>query len=360
MTKIPERQRLANALCKLKRAEVVAQEEAEAESAEVEASTARSTDGLKTPVVLLNALPMSGLVLTADGAASFVNESCPSLSASHAAQGPVLRQAAQLARLAHVAVAVPMVAKGVSAQAIDLDAFSRALVADVAVLLPWRWVDAEPPRGCHPLPTTDDLARDIEADERPTAQWRFSTRTPQAIWRGGRGVVAGWQAPSGRSCRPTLREQVVNHCDGRDGYDVAFRAAGTHMSLRQMRARRVLLLIDGPSWDPAWKWALASGCVLVHIGRCLPPVCGLRAHDHFVPVSSDLSDLDEKVEWALRSPDAAALAGRCAQLHHDLCSAAAAKRALVRLFADLVSQAPAAAEEQPDEQRRSGPCPARG
>ena len=135
----------------------------------------------------------------------------------------------------------------------------------------------------------------------------------------------------------SLRTRLVQHCRGRsDLYDVCF-SSDDRCSRGQLGACQVMLLVDGGNggWDGAWRWALGSGCTLVHVGQCLPPLPELEAWVHFVPAAADLSDLDERVRWALKEPEAVLVAQRCRELYDALRAPGRASRALVALFAEL-------------------------
>ena len=100
----------------------------------------------------------------------------------------------------------------------------------------------------------------------------------------------------------------------------------------------MLLLVDGPAcWDPAWRWALGSGCVLVVVGEWLPPLAELEPWVHFVPAKADLSDLDERVLWAMRQPEADALACAAQELHGRMLQSGHTERVLAEVFAEVVA-----------------------
>jgi hypothetical protein len=215
---------------------------------------------------------------------------------------------------------------------------------------------------------------------------------PLAVWRGGHGGerrhAGGSAAGAGSAAAAasladvvrdgacggdeSLRARVVRRCASRpDLFDVGFSGEGAPLSRRQQETYRVRLLIDaaadddggaagdgardgraagavgacggacdkadggacGGACDSAWRWALTSGSVLVLVGEWVPAIPQLRAWEHFVPVASDLSNLEQRVAWALESADAAAVARRAAELAAELQVAGHATRALAHVVA---------------------------
>ena len=116
----------------------------------------------------------------------------------------------------------------------------------------------------------------------------------------------------------------------------------------------MLLLVRGHSWDPSWRWALGSGCVLVVVGSdVLPPVLQLQPWTHFIPAKDDLSDLRERVEYALHHPDADAIATAAMQLFAQLRSPGYAASSLTELFARIVDEEANQGRQHPTCERTS-------
>jgi hypothetical protein len=190
------------------------------------------------------------------------------------------------------------------------------------------------------LPLIDALA--VEQGEDPgehrrIAHLRCNGRTPKAMWRGGGACVGSGSRINGSQV--PLRARLVHHCSAAGvQYDAAFTREGRPLSQRQQSAYAVRLLVDTDdgSWDPAWRWALGSGCVLLAVGERLPPILGLEPWAHFAPVRGDLSDLDERVEWALTHVDARTMAERARELHAKLTTPGHAERMLAQTVASLV------------------------
>jgi hypothetical protein len=335
---LPKRQKLANALSKLKR-----EQYSELEQPTAALLTTVSFDPLDDDGI------SKAFLFTPDGRqfllhSPLVQQHQP--SSTHALDGPILTAVRRLARLAAVYVLVPLVprcligsAAAAAASKSDavVSAFAQKIAAELCVvrvvaLLPYRLADAPHPPGSHLLQSLDELANQPVLDERPTARRRLARRRQVAIWRGGRGGAA--EAGEG-----SLRARLVHHCTGRCQYDVGFLGTAAPRSRRQMMSCQVLLLVEGGStgWDVSWKWALGSGCVLVVLGSMLPPLPQLEPWAHFVPAAVDLSDLDVRVKWALEDPAAEAVAQRCRELYDELCAPGRAVRSLVGLFSELAA-----------------------
>eukprot|EP00900_Chrysochromulina_parva_P005611 jgi/Chrpa1/15050/Chrysochromulina_OHIO_Genome00019030-RA len=285
---LPKRQKLANALSKLKR-----EQYSELEQPTAALLTTVSFDPLDDDGI------SKAFLFTPDGRqfllhSPLVQQHQP--SSTHALDGPILTAVRRLARLAAVYVLVPLVPRCL----IGSDAAAAASKSDAVV---------------------SAFAQKIAAE-----------LCAVAIWRGGRGGAA--EAGEG-----SLRARLVHHCTGRCKYDVGFLGTAAPRSRRQMMSCQVLLLVEGGStgWDVSWKWALGSGCVLVVLGSMLPPLPQLEPWAHFVPAAVDLSDLDVRVKWALEDPAAEAVAQRCRELYDELCAPGRAVRSLVGLFSELAA-----------------------
>ena len=336
---LPKRQKLANALSKLKR-----EQYSELEQPPAALLTTVSFDPLDDDDGISKAF-----LFTPDGRqfllhAPLVQQHQP--SSTHALDGPILTAVRRLARLAAVYVLVPLVprclmgsaaAAAASKSNAVVSAFAQKIAAELCVvrvvaLLPYRLADAPHAPGSQLLQSLDELANQPVLDERPTTRRRLARRRQVAIWRGGRGGAA--EAGEG-----SLRARLVHHCTGRSDYDVGFLGTAAPRSRRQMISCQVLLLVEGGStgWDASWKWALSSGCVLVVLGSLLPPLPQLEPWAHFVPAAVDLSDLDVRVRWALEDPAAEAVAQRCRELYDELCAPGRAVRSLVGLFSELAA-----------------------
>ena len=157
----------------------------------------------------------------------------------------------------------------------------------------------------------------VEVPAAATADVPFSDRLDGAVWRG---------APSGGRSEHSLRGKVVAYCRGRPWADAAFVEEHNRLSRDAQARYKVLLLIDGNAWASSWEWALASGSVCIWIG-----VWWLHLHTelvpwpepgaHYVPAATDLSDLEERVQWVLGHPEeSAAIAQRAKQLFNRVAS----------------------------------------
>ena len=335
---LPKRQKLANALSKLKREQYSELEQPTAAPLIVSFDALDDDDGIS-----------NAFLFTPDGRQVILQS--PRVQqhqppSTHALDGPILTAVRRLARLAAVHVLVPLVprcligsaaAAAASKSNAVVSAFAQKIAAELCVvrvvaLLPYRLADAPHAPGSQLLQSLDELANQPVLDERPTTRRRLARRRQVAIWRGGRGGAA--EAGEG-----SLRARLVHHCTGRSDYDVGFLGTAAPRSRRQMISCQVLLLVEGGStgWDASWKWALSSGCVLVVLGSLLPPLPQLEPWAHFVPAAVDLSDLDVRVRWALEDPAAEAVAQRCRELYDELCAPGRAVRSLVGLFSELAA-----------------------
>jgi hypothetical protein len=325
---LPQRQKLANAIAKARRA-------IGAPAADGELSCIRSL-----PLVAMECLGSGVLVLTAKGDAFLLGERVRRLSTAHALDGPLVRLIARLARLARVTVALAAAPDGRPYAPIEPARLSEAVgMASVPLLLLARHVDATCVPGTYLLGSLDSLAAQPDPDDRATVRLGLDRRARRAVWRGGRGSAVSSEA---------LRERLVRHCEGKDCFDVGFNDVAPLRSRRQQAASRVLLLVDGRCWDAAWGWALGSGCVLVSVGEWLPPISELEPWVHYVPAAVDLSDLDERVAWCMDHEDARTIASNCRALYDTLHAPGGASRSLVRLFAQLAADQ-SAEDGVPDE-----------
>ena len=330
---------------------------------------------VRFPSIMADGAELQGLLLTADGRAYCIgDERAARPSAGHSVSGAVLRLVRQLLPLAAVHAFVP----SSRSAPCDREALVQSLGSDnIVVLRAIRHCSSvcPPPSASSPsldvlLGTLDQIAARRSPDEAPTVRVQLGKRASQATWRGARPRSAS---------ETSLRCRLVHHCADKPQYDVAFvkeprrrshhelcrgRGGGDHVNageaigagaggagagdarplsrLQQARCRVALLVDSANGWDAGWSWALSSGCVLVHVGVWLPPISQLEAWVHYVPAATDLSDLDERVQWALSHSDALLMAARCRQLYDELSAADAASRALVHSLARLSAATQAA------------------
>lgn len=81
--------------------------------------------------------------------------------------------------------------------------------------------------------------------------------------------------------------------------------SGEAMTPEEMAENKLLLCVEGNDVSSGLKWMLASGsCVLMPEPTVDSWFCEsfLEPWVHFVPVSSDLADVEEKVDWCLSHP----------------------------------------------------------
>lgn len=211
------------------------------------------------------------------------------------------------------------------------------------------------------IPLLDALSAPAERDDWRVARRRLAGRRLLAVWRGGCDL--GGEGSEG-AAGDSLRARLVRHCQSRGSlYDVGFTGTAPPLSQRAQSEYRVRLLVDScgedgelraATWDAGWPSALASGSVLLVVGEWRPPVVGLALGEHYVQAADDLSDLDARVEWALRHPDATAMAGRAAALFTRATAQGFALRAAVQALAPLVGVVQAACADRGNHEPPDG------
>ena len=163
--------------------------------------------------------------------------------------------------------------------------------------------------------------------ERPYVQ-----RRDRAVWRGVR---------SGSQCElhgtgTSLRARVVSYCQGRAWADVQFGGdwgnENQWLTPQQQCECKVLLLVDGNAWASAWEWALSSGSVVCWIGVwALHVMDDLMPYEHYVPARTDLSDLEQQVEWIFAHPaEAERIAQNALALFRRVATPEHTRRSLVK------------------------------
>ena len=134
----------------------------------------------------------------------------------------------------------------------------------------------------------------------------YANRLDKAVWRGAR--TGGREGSS-------LRSQVVAYCHGKRWADVQFvpdmhsrgmsgetMLGGGELTRVQQAGYKILLCVDGNTWASSWEWALASGSVIIYLGVWhLHLMASLEPYVHFVPCTS-VSELEQQVTWVLDHP----------------------------------------------------------
>lgn len=154
---------------------------------------------------------------------------------------------------------------------------------------------------------THGLSEILSKYSKPNWKDRKST----LFWR---GVLSGYD-------KPTLRERVVRHLLDNKNTDVrpTPTAAGEHLvegldfetercSIEKHFEYKYILIVDGNVIASNHQWVFGSGAVPVMIthpknfywfSRFLRPM------QNYVPISYDLSDLNDKIEWLIENDDKA-------------------------------------------------------
>ena len=133
----------------------------------------------------------------------------------------------------------------------------------------------------------------------------YAQRKDQCVWRG---------AKTGGDAATSLRGRVVEACRMKPWADVAFvsdmhargladqgEASGglavtNELSRDEQAGYKVILCVDGHTWASSWEWVLASGSVVVALG--VWAFCHVRPEPwvHYVPCAS-ADELEGRVKW---------------------------------------------------------------
>ena len=373
---LPQRQRICNALAKARRADLARRDLLTQQPQGVLAARSGAL-GRALPPPATVSLPgvdgLSGYLLTARGETFYLNGRSSTLVDALAPDGPTLRAVAHLCTLAGIPLVIlgprhpspattearltleralgcaPVYLAHTAQQQDSQQAEGHDTIADSADTTTNGNADGTRVAGAvatFMLPTLDVLAPPKDPDDRRVSRRKLAGRRLQAVWRGGRGGEAEGGGESfgesnygggGGVDGQGLRARLVQYCAGRASFDVGFADDAPPLSRRHQGAYRVRLLVDGHgTWDAGWLSAICSGSVLVLVGKWLPPIPGLRAWEHYVPAAADLSNLGERVEWALTHPSAAALAERANQLYARCSAPGHASKELIEWFSAII------------------------
>ena len=135
--------------------------------------------------------------------------------------------------------------------------------------------------------------------------WRF--KRPQIVWRGaktgfGNGIkreqLVESFLKSSQSSMEEFEEEGDDIHDHLIPIDVAFRP---RLTMRQMLKSKYLLSLEGNDVSTGLKWMLYSNSVVL-----MPPITHvswamedhLQPYVHYIPLKSDLSDLQSQLQWA--------------------------------------------------------------
>lgn len=149
----------------------------------------------------------------------------------------------------------------------------------------------------------------------------FRARADKLVWRGsltGPKRDAIFQGRQSRewifdlAARTTLNDSIDVAFTGvpqsrREEFlpDVLQQLAGNRLSATEQANNKLLLCVEGNDVASGLKWMLAAeSCVLMPRPTVDSWFCEslLEPWIHYVPVASDLSDVEEKVEWCLSKP----------------------------------------------------------
>lgn len=159
-------------------------------------------------------------------------------------------------------------------------------------------------------PMDDDTFENGLRFPHPIPEW--NTRKPLAVWRGGTSGIE----------RPSLRSKVVGalerfpHADvkyvrggwAQNDMEVPDHQYGERMSFEEQCHYKYMLSIDGNGGASSMLWIFGTGCVPIFVSYSetkywLKDV--LVPMIHYVPISPDLSDLHEKIQWLVDNDDKA-------------------------------------------------------
>lgn len=174
----------------------------------------------------------------------------------------------------------------------------------------------------------------------------YAQRKDQCVWRG---------AKTGGDAATSLRGRVVEACRMKPWADVAFvsdmhargladqgEASGglavtNELSRDEQAGYKVILCVDGHTWASSWEWVLASGSVVVALGVwAFHATSDLEPWVHYVPCAS-ADELEGRVKWVLEHPrEAEQMALRAYALFSKLAGTPEhAKRFIARTLAAL-------------------------
>jgi hypothetical protein len=172
------------------------------------------------------------------------------------------------------------------------------------------------------LPLDDDtFNRGLRAVLDPIPRPAWEDRKPIAFWRGG----------SSGCDRPMLRHRVLDVLHGHPSADVGFTPGGwpandalipaeyfksSRADLAEHLRHKYILIVDGNCIASAHQWVFGSGSVPIIVSHpdnefWFKPY--LKPMVNYVPITYDLSDLAEKVEWLVAHDEEAKAIAAAAQ-----------------------------------------------
>jgi hypothetical protein len=136
----------------------------------------------------------------------------------------------------------------------------------------------------------------------------WESRIPLAVWRGG----------SSGNDRPSLRMRLVAAVDRLPHVDVKFTKGGwsendapipphhfgNRYTVEQQMRYKYIFIVDGACIASNLQWAFGSGAVpmlVTHPNNKFWFQKELKSMENYVPISYDLSDLQEKITWLVEN-----------------------------------------------------------
>lgn len=141
---------------------------------------------------------------------------------------------------------------------------------------------------CKKIPFSDKLYSEI--NYKKINDELFKNKINKIIWRGS---TTGGKYFS-------LRNDVVNYLKYNINCDVNFTNKINRLSINEMSKYKAILLIDGKAHPSSIDWIYISGSLPIRIScwnTCLDDI--LIPWQDYIPVKTDLSDLDEVINFVL-------------------------------------------------------------
>lgn len=153
-------------------------------------------------------------------------------------------------------------------------------------------------------------------------KYSWHNKLPIAFWRGsttgGNFNISTWREyPRSKlvlKTKPTaglVNARFTNYCQGaglNSDFLAAMRAPAPHISIPEHLQFKYLIDIDGnASTYSRYFWILLSNSMPLKVTSDFKQwyYDGLEPYKHYVPVASDVSDIVEKIHWAIANDDAA-------------------------------------------------------
>lgn len=134
----------------------------------------------------------------------------------------------------------------------------------------------------------------------PSDNCSYDEKLDQAVWRG--------------ACYQPHRKRFIEKCWGLNRLDIGDTARKqtdarywrSRMSIREQQRYKIIISLEGNDVASNLKWAMHSNSVvLMPIPKYETWFCEgfLRPFEHYVPLLSNYSDIEDKLDWILDNPN---------------------------------------------------------